>query len=70
MVTEEDMMILKETRALKKAYREKFGEPFAPFNYVDFVEEEGKAPAQVYKEALEAALERDEPTRVESDAIY
>ena len=60
----EDMKIIKTTRHLKEAYFEKFGETFAPFNYVDFIGAEGKLPAQVYKEALKAALERDKPTKI------
>jgi len=51
-----------------KAYHEKFGEQFICFNYADFQGERGIAgsAAQQYKKALEEALEKDEPSHIES----
>ena len=57
-----------EVMDMRKRYREKFGEPFICFNYADFQGVRGVAgsAAQQYKEALEEALKKDEPTRIES----
>jgi len=56
----------KEVMNMMKAYREKFGEPFISFNYVDFPGTDDMRPGQQYKEALQEALEKDTPTRIES----
>lgn len=69
-IIREDMEILHsaEVLALDKAYHDKFGEWFEYFNYADFQGVQGIAgsAAQQYKEALEEALKKDEPTRIES----
>lgn len=51
---------------LRRQYEEKFGERFIEFNYGDFHRHGEKCAAQVYIEALKEALEKDEPTRIES----
>lgn len=63
-----DMKIVntKEMRVLLEQYEKKFGERFIMFNYGDFCRIGDKPAGQVYKEALIAALEKDEPTRIES----
>ncbi len=57
-----------EVLELERRYQEKFDEYFAYFNYADFQGERGIAgsAAMQYKQALAAALEKDEPTRIES----
>lgn len=67
-VIQKDLEILRsdEVQAMEKEYHEKFGEWFAYFNYIDFQRKGDKRAAQVYKEALEEALTKDEPTRIES----
>ena len=55
-----------EVRELEDEYERKFGEFFLAFNYVDFPSKDGKCAAEVYKEALRKAVERDEPTRIVS----
>jgi len=63
-----DILCTDEVRELKRKYREKFGEQFICFNYADFQGERGivGSAAQQYKKALEEALEKDEPTHIES----
>ncbi len=58
----------KEVMNMMKAYREKFGEPFISFNYADFQGIRGVpgSAGQQYKDALEEALKKDEPTHIES----
>ena len=53
-----------EMLELKKAYREKFGERFMPFNYADFDRIGDKCAAQVYKEELEKCLREGKPTSI------
>ena len=67
-VIQEDMKILHALDNLHKQYEEKFGERFIAFNYADFQGVRGVAgsAAQQYKEALEKALKKDNPTRIES----
>ena len=67
-VIQEDMKILHALDNLHKQYEEKFGERFIAFNYADFQGVRGVAgsAAQQYKEALEKALKKDKPTRIES----
>ncbi len=65
-VIKEDAMILHGLDELHKRYEEKFGERFIAFNYADFQTIGDKPAGQVYKEALEEALKKDEPTRIES----
>ena len=62
-VTPRDSEILRseEMYALKKRYREKFGEGFIPFNYVDFQGTEDVAAAYFYLETLRKAVEATEP---------
>lgn len=55
-----------EMLELKKAYREKFGERFMPFNYADFDRIGDKCAAQVYKEELEKCLREGKPTSIVS----
>ncbi len=55
-----------EVMNMMKTYREKFGEPFISFNYVDFPGTDDMRPAQQYKETLQKALKKDTPTRIES----
>lgn len=57
-----------EVQELEQKYREKFGEYFCYFNYADFQGEPGIAgsAARQYKKMLRQALEKDEPTRIES----
>ena len=56
-----------EIMDMLQAYRQKFGEGFIPFNYVDFPGIKGKQrPAEMYREALIDALKKDKPTRIES----
>ncbi len=61
-----DILCTDEVRELKRKYREKFGEQFNPFNYDDFPGTKTQRPGEMYKEALLKALQRDEPTRIES----
>ncbi len=68
-VIKEDAAIVNtsEIRHMLEQYAEKFGEDFILFNYVDFPGIKGKQrPAEMYREALINALEKDEPTRIES----
>ena len=61
-----------EVRNLMIQYHERFGERFIRFNYIDFPGNEHQRPAEMYREALRQAVERDEPTHIEShrfDAI-
>ena len=51
---------------MEDRYAEKFSEFFPCFNYVDFPGTKDKRPAQMYKEALEKALESDTPFRMVS----
>ena len=53
-----------EMLELKKAYREKFGKRFMPFNYADFDRIGDKCAAQVYKEELEKCLREGKPTSI------
>ena len=55
-----------EMLELKKAYREKFGKRFIPFNYADFDRIGDKCAAQVYKEELEKCLREGKPTSIVS----
>lgn len=67
-VIQEDMKILHALDNLHKKKKKKFGERFIAFNYADFQGVRGVAgsAAQQYKEALEKALKKDKPTRIES----
>ncbi len=56
----------REVRHMMEQYAEKFGEDFISFNYADFQTIGDKPAGLVYKEALEEALKKDEPTRIES----
>ena len=64
----EDMEILHEIQGMLDQYEEKFGERFIAFNYADFQGVRGIAGSagQQYKQTLEEALKKDEPTRIES----
>ena len=53
-----------EMLELKKAYREKFGKRFMPFNYADFDRIGDKCAAQVYKEEVEKCLREGKPTSI------
>lgn len=55
-----------DVRKLKNAYEAKFGERFIEFNYADFPGTKEKCAGQMYKEALEKALQADQPTRIQS----
>ena len=68
VVIREDAEIIgtPEVREMLKRYEAKFGEFFAYFNYADFPGTKDKRPAQMYKEALEKALESDTPFRMVS----
>ncbi len=55
-----------EMLELKKAYREKFGKRFMPFNYADFDRIGDKCAAQVYKEEVEKCLREGKPTSIVS----
>ena len=55
-----------EVRNLMMQYHEKFGERFLPFNYVDFPGDDHHRPAEMYREALQKAVQRDEPTHIVS----
>ena len=55
-----------EMLELKKAYREKFGKRFMPFNYADFDRIGDKCAAQVHKEELEKCLREGKPTSIVS----
>lgn len=55
-----------EMLELKKAYREKFGKRFIPFNYADFDRIGDKCAAQVYKEEVEKCLREGKPTSIVS----
>lgn len=55
-----------EVRNLMIRYHEKFGERFLAFNYIDFPGNEQQRPAEMYREALLQAVERDETTHIES----
>lgn len=61
-----DILVTDKIFDMKKKYREKFGEPFIAFNYADFRGTNEKCAAQVYKEALEKALEGDKPYHIVS----
>lgn len=69
-VTREDMRIVntKEVSQMLEQYAEKFGEDFISFNYADFQGVCGVAGSagRQYKETLQKALKKDEPTRIES----
>ncbi len=69
-VIREDMLIVNtdEVRHMLEQYAEKFGEDFISFNYADFQGIRGVpgSAGQQYKDALEEALKKDEPTRIES----
>ena len=55
-----------EMLELKKAYREKFGKRFMPFNYADFDRVGDKCAAQIYTEELERCLREGKPTSIVS----
>ncbi len=55
-----------EVWGLCDAYEAKFGERFIEFNYADFPGTKEKCAGQMYKEALEKALQADQPTRIQS----
>lgn len=59
-----DLEILnsEELRILQQQYLDKFQEPFIDFSYDDFQAQGGKCAAQVYKEALEKALQDNKPS--------
>ena len=63
-----DMAVIKsdELRNLQQRYYEKFGERFIKFNYADFAGTHEKCAGQMYKEALEKAVEADEPYHIVS----
>lgn len=46
-----------EMRKLKEEYHQRFGHPFAAFNYKDFVSSADKCAAQVYLDSLKEALQ-------------
>lgn len=56
----------KEVQAMENQYKEKFGEWFIGFNYVDFPSTDEKCAAQGYKETLEKALEGEKPYHIVS----
>lgn len=68
-IARDDMEILETTMDLRQAYYEKFGEDFAMFNYETFPGTEYKRPAAQYKEMLEEALAKDEPTRIKDKLL-
>lgn len=55
-----------EVMDMRQAYREKFGEDFIYFNYIDFPGTKTIRPAEQYRETLREALTKDEPTQIES----
>lgn len=63
----EDSEILRDIRPLLEKYYEKFGENFCMFNYETFHRTKDKTAGEVYKEMLEEALLKDEPTRIEDE---
>lgn len=65
-VIRSDMEILHEIQGLLDQYEEKFGERFIPFNYVDFPRTKTQLSGEIYREALQEALTKDKPTRIES----
>ena len=68
VVIKEDAEIIAspEVRTMLNHYKEKFGELFACFNYIDFPGAKDKRPAEMYKEALAETLKGDKPFRMES----
>lgn len=67
-VAEVDMLILTSTEVLemRKAYEQRFKERFIEFNYADFDRQGDKPAAQIYKETLQEALEKNTPYHIES----
>ena len=65
-VKPEDSEILRGLKPLKEKYYEHFGESFCGFNYETFPGTKDKLPSEQYKEMLEEALLKDEPTRIEN----
>ena len=67
-VLHEDAEILSsdEVMFLRKMYREKFGEQFLWFNYVDFPGTETQAAAEMYREILRKAVADDKPSTMVS----
>ncbi|WP_050696620.1 hypothetical protein [Anaeromassilibacillus senegalensis] len=63
-----DSQILKseEVHNLLDQYEEKFNERFIAFNYADFDRQGDKPAAQIYKETLQEALEKNTPYHIES----
>lgn len=55
-----------EVRMLEDEYEKKFGEFFLAFNYIDFPGDSDKCAAEMYREALQKAVQRDEPTHIVS----
>ena len=53
-------------KKMKRQYREKFGEPFLCFNYVDFPGTKTQAAADMYREILKKALADDKPSTMVS----
>lgn len=63
-----DIAILrsKEMSDLKDSYQQKFGEPFAQFNYADYPGDKKQCAAQMYLNALKKAVEVSSPYRITS----
>ena len=59
-------MCTPEVRKLKELYREKHGEMFIPFNYVDFPGTDTQLASEMYIEILKAAVESDKPYAIMS----
>ena len=55
-----------EVQMMLDQYEKKFNERFIEFNYADFDRQGDKPAAQIYKETLQEALEKDTPYHIES----
>lgn len=65
-VADIDLEVLRTLRSLQDTYQAKFKEPFIPFNYADFHATYDKCAAQIYKETLEEAIQKNEPYHIAS----
>lgn len=55
-----------EVMSMRRQYREKFGEDFLWFNYIDFPGTKTQAAADMYREILKKALADDKPSTMVS----
>jgi len=65
-----DVIRSREVQDMLDRYEEKFDQRFIPFSYADFRREGDKCAGQVYKEALEKALQDDKPSPLRHELTF